>query len=234
MRKELGRAIRAFALTAVLTPFGAHAQAVEQPAVQKVAPPLRLQVTYAGGPQEVLIVRRDATTRAVAAQAVAGAITLAAFGKAHFQGFSKEELAGDPLPDVRDGARVAVPLVQFAASLEKQANAKMRFMVSDNKNFEHPLVVEGGARLIYETLAGQGDELFRLRVSLVATKRKEAAHAFSRRPTLSVDCNSLSDVPLPLSAWAENDYEAIRVQVDKALATCEARILSALPQLLRY
>lgn len=186
-------------------------------------------------PEEVSIVTRATTGKAVAAQVFMNVAMIALVGGVGVRTFSKDQLQGERIDDVthRDHLRNPVPDA-FVSRLQQKIDAAVAAdpALSD-KLYEHPLVVGGGsAALVYHTLAGTDEESYQLRTELKVYKRREKAGLFTMRPHVAVDCNDTSAEPLPRARWAQRDYLLVRETLDAALAACETRVIAQLPQLL--
>lgn len=239
------------AKSACSTPAGdipAPAQSTESPtqisAPAAVAPMLHVEYSLQGlssrmreVPKEVLLVTRETTGRAVGAQVAMNVVFLAAFGGASIQSFSKDDLLGDPLPDVKDPAKVRNPVAdEFIASLQKKLDAEARAVYSGTgKVFNRPVVVSSGhARLVYEDLTGAEEERYRLKMSISIHKVAETAGLFAFRQPWRTSCGNVSSEVLPLKDWAKDDYELVRKQVAEILSACEVRLLREVPHMLRH
>lgn len=233
------------------TPAGdasAPAQATESPAQviasPVTAPMLRVEYSLEGlssrmreVPKEVLLVTRETTGRAVGAQVAMNVVFLAAFGGASIQGFSKDDLRGGPMPDVKDHAKVKNPVAdEFVASLQKKLDAEARARYSGTgKIFNRPVVVsDGHARLVYEELAGSEEERYRLKMGIEIHKIAETAGLLSFRQPWRTSCGHVSSEAMPLKEWAKDDYEPVRKQVADILSACEERLLREVPHMLKH
>ncbi len=183
-------------------------------------------------PEEVTIVRRETTTKAVAGQVGINLLSLALGGGLGFHGFGKESLRGEKIEDVVNRSNLMNPVPKdFVVALQSDVD---EWMAQDTRwrerRYAHPVVVGGGgARLLYEHLTGGDEALYRLQLDLDVYKKRESS-AF--RAARVVHCGGKSDAPKALSDWAESDYQMVRVVLEQMLADCRKRVVARLPEFL--
>lgn len=186
-------------------------------------------------PTEVRIVHREATQRHVAGQLALNVFMFALANSLHVQSFSKDDLNGRAIEHASTREHLRKPVsAEFVQRLQDRIDAALKAdKALQTRSFAYPLRVGGGyARLVYETLLGTDEEQFRLKNDLVVYKRKENASLWGS-PFVVVDCESTSSEPQPLSQWAQQDYLKVSIELQAALDSCEAKVLAALPELLR-
>lgn len=188
-------------------------------------------------PTEVTLVKRESTVKNVAAQVGLNVLGLALGGVgAGFQGFSKDDLKGVRIEDAVSRENLKNPVSnEFLRELKSKVSAAVQQNPAlAQKGYRKPILIAGGyARLVYESLAGEDEELFRLKSDLIIYKRREDANLLTFSPNIVVDCETASDNPLTLSQWAVNNYQLVKMQLGAMLSTCESNILAKLPVLLK-
>lgn len=188
-------------------------------------------------PTEVTVVKRESTIKNVAAQVGLNVLALALGGGGFgFQGFSKDDLKGTPIEDAVSRENLKNPVLnEFLRELQsKVSTAVQQNPALVQKSYQQPiLIADGNARLIYESLAGEDEEYFRLKSNLIIYKRREDAGILTFSPNIVMNCETASDNPLTLSQWAVNNYQMVKTQLDTMLSTCEPKILAKLPDLLK-
>lgn len=188
-------------------------------------------------PTEVTVVKRESTIKNVAAQVGLNVLALAlGGGGVGFQGFSKDDLKGVPIEDAvsRDNLKNPVSS-EFLSNLQMHVSAAVQHDPGlVQKSYQQPMLIAGGnARLVYESLAGEDEERFRLKSDLIVYKRREEAGLFAFKSVNVVGCETASDNPLPLSQWAVNDYQLVKTQLDAMLSSCQTKVIAGLPELLK-
>jgi hypothetical protein len=186
-------------------------------------------------PTEVTVVKRESTIKSVAAQVGLNVLALALGGGVGFQGFSKDDLKGVRIEDAVSRENLKNPVSnEFLRELESKVSATVQQNPAlAQKGYQRPILVAGGnARLVYESLAGEDEERFRLKSDLIVYKQREGAGLFTFKSVNVVDCENASDNPLPLDQWAVNNYQSVKTQLDAMLSTCESKVLAKLPELL--
>jgi hypothetical protein len=208
------------------------------------APEIKLDVVYTTAytdgsrlkdtPEEVLIVRPKNTQNNVATQAALN-VALFALGGLSFKTFSKDDLKGNKLEDVKNRNNVRNPVAtDFITQLRAQIKPELQSR-SDLKTrvFKNSLQVAGGSfKLVYEGLTGDEANLYKMKAELSAYKRKESAGPFTVKPLVEVSCNRVSEKALPLEDWSKDDYVMVRQWVDETLDQCSKNVIAALPDLL--
>jgi len=225
------------ALFCTLTP----AQATNTPD----EPRLKVEYTreFPGGsvkaiPTAVTVVRRSTTQKVVNQRILTGvAIALITGGAGFaFETFSKDDLMGASITQVKDKANVANPVAD--AYISRLQRSLKLFLAADpelrDKTFKHPLLISGGeARLIYEDLSGTDEERFRLVTEIIVYKRRETANFLSPVKVVEMRCAASSPEPWPEARWAENDYAPLRDALGARLDDCEGKLMAELPRLLK-
>ncbi|WP_137921872.1 hypothetical protein [Hydrogenophaga sp. 2FB] len=186
-------------------------------------------------PEEITIVSRSTTGKAVAAQVFLNVAMLALVGGIGVQPFSKDDLRGDRIEDVthRDHLRNPIP-TDFVTRLQEKVDAAIASNAAlTNRVYENPLVVAGGSSsLVYHALTGTDEETYQLQTKLEVFKRREGPNFWTLSPNVVVDCSDVSAEPLPRTRWAQDDYQLVRQSLDETLDACEARVMARLPELL--
>lgn len=218
-------------------------------ASQQVAPiqtPAQLNVSYTQQypsearlkeiPNEITIVKREATSKNVGTQVALNVLLLAVGGGVGVQGFSKDGLKGAPITDVKDRRNLQNPIPNtfvndLRSNLNALAQAQPEFSSKVYRNAF--MITDGHTRLVYENLTGTEEETFRLKTDLLIYKRKETAGMFSISPFVEVDCKNQSPEPLPLATWAEQDYQLVRKQLTAMLDQCAKKVAMELPNFLK-
>lgn len=184
-------------------------------------------------PVEVGIVKRAHTATAVMGQVAVNTLLLVAGGGFSFSGFGKDDLDGSTIEGVavRDHLQNPVP----EAFVMKLQTAVSQFLENDAKlrdtTFKKPLIVAGGsARLVYENLSGNDEEQYRLKAYVMVYKDKER---WSIMPNPPVYCTLQSTQPMLLADWAVDNFRGVKLQLDEMLASCQTKVLEALPVLLK-
>lgn len=183
-------------------------------------------------PTEVLIVKREDTGNAVAAQVGLNVLMLALGGGVAASGFSKDDLKGAPIEDVADRRYLQNPVpAGFVQSLQTAVDARMaQDKLAQAQSFRYPLVVGGGsAQLVYDSLTGAEVPNYQLLLSLDVYKRRESNWVL---PPNLVACSGRSEPAQPLAYWAEGSYRNVQQALSRMLADCQAKVLADLPNLL--
>ncbi|MFS2051028.1 hypothetical protein ACEN9J_35820 [Variovorax sp. Varisp41] len=193
---------------------------------------------YPDGFEQLRVVRRDHAGRAVATQ-VALQVGLAAVtgGRAlAVQGFSKEELAGDTIPELASQPWAANPgmkelpeaLGEMATRVYAARAWKELERGRSESGWTHEDMVAaaqlpaqadapvspGAWHLIYENLSGK-DDLYRLQFSATL----DLASPRFGLPPMPAGCRYQSE-PVAWKAWQSNDWQRLREERAKALAQC--------------
>ena len=216
------------------------------PAAQKAAAPqTRLRFTrgvYKPGIERLRVVRREDTGNHVAAQVALNVATTLIAGRLSIgaQGFSKDDLGGVTLEELKDDPLAVNPAItelndalsKVATDIyRKRAEAAYATALTDGstpeeieearkvqKEADTPLN-SGPWHLVYENLAGS-DELFRLKFGA------ELGRAGFMRPPFA--CLYQSE-PVAWTQWKADNWQRLREERAKAVAAC-TETLAATPE----
>jgi hypothetical protein len=235
--------------TAVITPtlnVSAVTTTIAATITTSTNPPQAVNVAYFRGlpgkpalkeePKEIVIVRTKNTANNVAAQVALNVVMLALGGGAGLSGFSKYELKGDAIEELKDRSNIRNPIpTDFVQKVQQLVNGwtegKPEYKQGRYKNV---LMVAGGSsKLVYESLSGDDSDKYRLVTELAISKRKENAGLISFRPFVELDCGGGSKTILTEKQWAEDDYAKVKIELDATLKSCETKLAEKLPELLK-
>lgn len=194
--------------------------------------------SYPGGLEQLRVVRRDHTGRAVASQvALNVGLAVATGGRGGVvQSFSKDELIGDAVPELAGQSWASNPglkeLPQALSEIATRVYAARAWEELERGRSESgwtredmlaaaQLPAEADApvnpgvwRLVYENLSGQ-DELYRLQFSAGLGL---ASLRFGL-PPMPANCFYQSE-PVAWTAWQADAWQRVREERAKALAQC--------------
>lgn len=195
-----------------------------------------------GGFEQLRVVRRDHTGRAVATQvALNVGLAVVTGGRGGFvQGFSKDDLIGDAVPELAGQSWAGNPglkeLPQALGEIATRVYAARAWKELERGRSESGWTREdmvaaarlpaeadaplnpGVWRLVYENLSGQ-DELYRLQFSAGLGL---ASLRFGL-PPMPANCFYQSE-PVAWTAWQADDWQRLREERTKALAQCVATL----------
>jgi hypothetical protein len=204
-------------------------------------PPGKLRVvhslTFADGSQlkekqnEVTLVTRDATTRAAAGAVALGILGLALGGLAIVP-VDKDQFRGRTIDDASDRSNLRNTVAtDFVSTMQAAIDARIAAEPAwQSRGFRQPVTIGGGwASLVYESLLGEAEPAYQLRLDLDVYKVPESG--WPRAP-VRIDCSARSEPAKSLGAWASDSYRPVRTQLDAFLASCQEKVLSELPRLL--
>ena len=210
-----------------------------KPSVEVPAGKLRVvhSLTFADGSRlkekqnEVTLVTRDVTTRAAAGAVALGILGLALGGLA-IAPVDKDKFRGrtiDDAPD-RSNLRNTVP-TDFVSTLQAAIDARIAAEPTwQSRGFRQPVTVGGGwASLVYESLMGEAEPVYQLRLDLDVYKVPESGWL---RAPVRVACNARSEPAKSLEVWASDSYRPVKTQLDAFLTSCQEKVLGELPRLL--
>ncbi|MES2878759.1 MAG: hypothetical protein V4713_10080 [Pseudomonadota bacterium] len=186
-------------------------------------------------PTEVRIVTAEQMQKSVGSKIALGVLLFAFTGGTGFSGSSKDNMNGATIDALEDRSNIQITDPDaLAARLQAQVNDALKASAEPPaKSFTKPLTVAGGmTSLIYESLTGDEAGLYRLKTDWVVYKRKESFSIFGPF-TFVVDCGNQSTKPLSQKDWAENNYAMVKTEMDATIATCEQKVLAAVPALLK-
>ncbi|WP_354565771.1 hypothetical protein [Herbaspirillum seropedicae] len=186
-------------------------------------------------PEEVLIVRPKNTQNTVAAQVALNIFMFALGGGMAVNTFSKDDLKGDKIEDVKDRNRVRNQVASgFTAQLSRALNTALQSQPEmKTATFKQRVMVAGGsAKLVYEALTGEQADLYKMSTNLSVYKRKESAGMLTFSPFVEVSCNRTSEQALPLDEWAKDDYAQVEQWMAETFEQCSNKVVGALPDLL--
>lgn len=190
---------------------------------------------YKPGIERLRVVRRQNTINGVAAQVVLNVALIALAGGGGVQGFSKNDLAGDEIPELANDAvaenpalkdlpdglgRVATRLYArraIDAVAEAKTDGSTPQEIADASQM--PKVVDtpllpAGWQFVYDTLVS-GEELFRLKFGA------QMGRPGFRRPPMG--CIYESE-PLSWAAWGANGWQRLRSERAQAVTRCTAEL----------
>lgn len=184
---------------------------------------------YKPGIEQLRVVRRQNTVNNVAGQVVLNVALIALTRGGAVQGFSKDELAGDEIPelagdpvaanpamqDVADGlGRVATRLyvhraIEAVAEAKTDGSTPAEILAAAQLPTDFgTALTPAGWKLVYEELTSV-DELYRLKFGA----------NLGRRFNGPVGCGYASDA-LPWAAWQADGWKRLREERDKASRIC--------------
>lgn len=214
----------------------AHAAEPEQGVVKVVA-----SMEYPDGsmlkfrPVEVQLVKAEQMQKSVAGKVALGVLLFAVGGGTGFTSSSKDNMVGTKIEGIDDRSNLQIVNADaFAASLQISVQAATRATAQwTDKIFKNPIHLAGGAvNLVYEGLTGEDATRYRLKADWVVYKRRESFSLFGGAYS-KVDCSYESSTPMTQAAWAESNYALVKAEMDAMLPACEAKVLAALPELLK-
>lgn len=185
-------------------------------------------------PEEITIVKRRTTQKAVGKQ-VALNMLMFALGGMSIQSFSKEGLKGEKIEGVNNRQNLTNPFPKkFVDELRSEVNSAVQVDPALGKNTDkEELMVQGGfSSLIYEKLGGDDVEKFRLNTELYVSAKEKGFHFIPQFPRVVV-CSEISDDLLSQAQWAEHDYELVKSKLDATLQGCKKKVIAQLPTLLK-
>jgi hypothetical protein len=210
-------------------------------ALQPKAPVVVHSLVFSDGsrlkdpPDEVRVVHRTSTGKAVAARALLG-VALLAVGALNVSAFSKDDLKGESIEGVNDRERVRNPVGNdFVKELQARVTAQVAAQPAlASRGFKHPIVVGGGSTsLVYESLLGTGEALYQMTTDIEVYKRRESASVFTFDPIAKVRCADRSTPARPMADWTAQDHVLVRQTLDPMLEQCAQRVLAQLDEMLK-
>lgn len=185
--------------------------------------------TYRPGIEQLRVVRRQNTINNVAAQVALNVAFIVLARGAAVNSFSKDDLAGDDLPELAGHPAAANPAMQEVAeglgrvatrfyarrAIEAVAAAKTDGSAPEDilgaaqipADFG-TVLTPGGWHLVYENLAGD-DDLYRLRFGAQLGRTFKGPGG----------CGYVSE-PLPWAAWQADGWQRLREERAKATTAC--------------
>jgi hypothetical protein len=166
-----------------------------------------------------------------------GRVALSVFGTSA-QVHNKEDYLGDAVTDSAKPQNLLSPL---QSDLPKALDEKITTVLAENEGSgaaarKNPMVITPlGWHLLYHELmaAKEHEEEYVLRFSARVGKRPEgAADTFFRKVQDTVRSCTYVSKPRTLSAWKENDYDAVATLQKQATQACIEQLTPELPALL--
>lgn len=194
-------------------------------------------LTFADGSQlkekqkEVTLVTRDATTRLAAGSVALGILGLA-LGGLMLAPVDKDKLRGRTIEDAPDRSNLRNPVAtDFVPALQAAIDARLAAEPAwQSRGFRQPVTVGGGwASLVYESLLGEAEPAYQLRLDLDVYKKAETGWLQTAE---RVACSARSEPARPLNEWSAESYLAVKTQLNAFLAACQDKVMAELPRLL--